>query len=185
MVALLGLVVAAVGLTHGPNLAHIAAGLGLPLSYVQQAQKWARRYGVPLDWVLSTILVESGGKPNVRGDSDGRSVGLMQVNVVAHAHEGVTLAMMLDPAKNIEWGTKYLRQFRDQVEAALGGRTPPIPLDQIVRLAYKGPTTVVAALQRGQNPANISWAPEALARWRNAMARVRPLMGVQSQLVAV
>lgn len=177
VVALTGLVIAAVGLTHGPNLSHVAAGLGLPLLYVQQAAKWARRRGLPLEWVLSTILVESGGKPNVRGDADGRSVGLMQVNVMtpAHVRDGVTVALMLDPAKNIEWGTKYLKQFRDDVLTALGGRNPPIPLDQIVRLAYKGPTTVEDALRRGQNPANISWAPEALARWRNALARVSAL----------
>lgn len=177
VLALTGLVVAAVGLTHGPNLDRVARGLGLPLAYVQQASKWARRRGLPLEWVLSTILVESGGKPNVRGDADGRSVGLMQVNVVAHAQEGATVAKMLDPATNIEWGTKYLREFRDQVLEALGGHPPPIPIDWIVRLAYKGPTTVLATLRHGENPVTISWAPAALVRWRNAMARVTALTG--------
>lgn len=179
VVALTGLIVAAVGLTHGPDLSRIARGLGLPLLYVQQAQKWARRRGLPLEWVLATILVESGGKPNVRGDADGRSLGLMQVNVVAHAKEmaaaGVSMQQMLDPATNIEWGTKYLRQFRDDVLVALGGRNPPIPIDYIVRLAYKGPSTVLAALRKGENPANVSWAPLALQRWGAAMGRVTAL----------
>lgn len=176
LIGLVGIAVAAVGLTRGPNLARVAAGLGLPLLYVQQADKWARRRGVPLEWVLATILVESGGKPNVRGDADGRSMGLMQVNAIAHAQElaaaGLSAGNLLDPTTNIEWGTKYLREFRDDVLAALGGRRPPIPLDWIVRLAYKGPKTVLSVLRQGGNPATISWAPEALQRWQRAMNRV-------------
>lgn len=174
VLALTGLVVAAVGLTYGPNLDRVAHGLGLPRSYVQQAQKWARRRGLPLEWVLATILVESGGNPHAMGDTDGRSRGLMQVNVVANAKD-IGRDDLFDPATNIKWGTFYLKRFRDEVLAALGGRTPPIPLDYIVRLAYKGPATVLAALQRGENPANIAWAPAALARWSAAMGRVRAL----------
>lgn len=179
LVALAGLVTAAVGLTHGPNLQRVAQGLGLPLLYVQQAAKWAKRRGVPLEWVLATILVESGGNPRAVGDADGRSRGLMQVNVIAHARElaaaGLSAESMFDPAKNIEWGTKYLREFRDAVLAALRGRTPPIPLDWILRLYYKGPSTVLAALRQGGNPASISWAPPALKRWAAAMAKVTAL----------
>lgn len=184
MIALTGLVVAAVGLTQGPNVQKVALGLGLPVSYVAAARKWSTWYRVPFEWVLATILVESGGKPNVRGDADGRSVGLMQVNVVAHAKEladaGLTPASMLDPAKNIEWGTKYLRQFKDAVEGELGGRTPPIPLSWIVRLYYKGPSTVTGVLRKGGNPGTISWAPEALQRWAAAMGRVTALTGKQT-----
>lgn len=177
LIAMAGIVAAAYKLTAGSNLRYVAAGLGLPLSYVQLADKWGRRRGLPLEWVLTTILVESGGKPNVAGDSDGRSAGLMQVNTSAHASEmaqaGVSRAQMFQPATNIEWGTKYLRQFRDEVLVALGGRRPPIPLDYVVRLAYKGPTTVEGMLRRGENPATLPWAPEALRRWQEKMSLVR------------
>lgn len=180
LLAITGLIVAAVKLT-GPDASRVAAGLGLPVAYVQSARKWATLYRVPFEWVLATILVESGGKPNVRGDADGRSLGLMQVNVVAHAAEmaqaGVTATQMLDPDTNIHWGTKYLRQFTDLVQGALGGRPPPIPLDEIVRLSYKGPATVVKVLQQGGNPATISWASEARRRWIAAMARIRSAQG--------
>ena len=184
VVALAGLVIAAVGLTQGPDTGRVAAGLGFPPSYVAAAKKWSLFYGVPLEWVLATIIVESGGKPNVRGDADGRSLGLMQVNVKAHAAEmaaaGVSVAQMFDPSTNIQWGTKYLRQFKDEVEAVLGGRTPPIPLSWIVRLYYKGPATVTKAIRAGESPATISWAPEALRRWAAAMAKVSALTGRQT-----
>jgi hypothetical protein len=177
LIALAGVGTAAYKLTSGANLRYVAAGLGLPLAYVQLADKWGKRRGLPFEWVLTTILVESGGKPNVAGDADGRSAGLMQVNTVAHAaemaHAGVTRTQMFQPATNIEWGTKYLRQFRDDVLAALGGRPAPIPLDYIVRLAYKGPTTVEGMLRRGENPATLSWAPDALRNWHDKMALVR------------
>ena len=87
MVGIAGLAIAAVGLTQGPDIEKVAAGLGWPVSYVGAANEWAAWYRVPLEWVLATIIVESGGKPNVRGDADGRSLGLMQVNVIAHAAE--------------------------------------------------------------------------------------------------
>lgn len=179
-VAILGLVVAAVGLTQ-PQLQRVATGLGLPLAYVQSAKKWATLHGVPFEWVLSTILVESRGKPTARGDADGRSIGLMQVNSVAHAKElaqaGLTAANLFDPDTNIQWGTKYLRQFKDDVENALAGRKAPIPESWVVRLAYKGPTTVLSALQKGQNPASLAWAPQALQNWAATMEKVGSLTG--------
>lgn len=172
-----GVVAAAVGLTGGPNLARAAGALKLPLAYVASAAKWAKKRGLPLDWVLTTILVESRGNPRAAGDSDGRSVGLMQVNAVAHAAElraaGLTRESLFDPETNIEWGTKYLVQFRDDVLSTLGGRSPPAPLDELVRLSYKGPASVLAALKRGQNPAaTLSWAPPAIANWRQRRAEV-------------
>lgn len=140
---------------------------------IASAKKWARKRGLPLNWVLATILVESGGKPTVTGDAGGRSVGLMQVNTVAHAtdmaKEGVTRASMFNPDVNIEWGTRLMREYRDKILEALGGRTPPAPLDIITRLAYKGPKTVFGVLKRGENPINIPWAPEAIVRWRRAL----------------
>ena len=176
LLGLAGVVAAAVGLSQG-NLKHVAAGLGLPLTYVQSASKWARKRGLQLDWVLATILVESNGNARAAGDSDGRSAGLMQVNTVAHAAEmraaGVTRAQMFDPETNIEWGTKYLRQFRDETQAA-AVHGLPAALDELTRLAYKGPTAVYSVLRRGGNPlTELSWAPEAITRWRQALVRVR------------
>lgn len=179
IVGLVGLAVAAVGLAQGPNIRRVAEGLGLQVSYVAAARKWSTLYRVPFEWVLATILVESGGRADARGDADGRSVGLMQVNVMAHAKD-VTLAQMLNPEQNIKWGTKYLKDFTNDVEGELGGRTPPIPLSWIVRLYYKGPTTVTGVLRKGGNPATISWAPEALRRWSAAMAKVTALTGKQT-----
>jgi soluble lytic murein transglycosylase-like protein len=172
-----GVVAAAVGLTGHPNLVRAATALRLPLPYVQSAAKWARKRGLPLDWVLTTILVESGGRPTAAGDSDGRSVGLMQVNTVAHAAElkaaGLSRESLFDPETNIEWGTKYLAAFRADVLQALGGRSAPAPLDELVRLSYKGPAAVTGALRRGQNPRTaLSWAPEAITNWRQRRAQV-------------
>jgi len=176
LLGLTGVVAAAIGLSHGPNLRHVATGLRLPLAYVQSAAKWAKRRGVPLDWVLTTILVESGGNPHAIGD-DGRSIGLMQINVTAQATEmrakGVTREQMFEPDTNIEWGTKYLVKFRDEVRAA-AVHGLPAALDELTRLAYKGPTPVKSVLRRGGNPlTELSWAQEAISRWRQAMARVR------------
>jgi hypothetical protein len=177
-----GVVAAAVGLTGPQNLTRAALALKLPLAYVQSASKWAKKRGLPLDWVLTTILVESGGKPNVAGDSDGRSVGLMQVNAVAHAAElkaaGLTRNDLFNPEINIEWGTQYLAQFKDGVLDALGGRSPPAPLDELVRLSYKGPAPVESALRRGQNPLQVlSWAPAATTNWRQRRAQVLAALG--------
>jgi len=177
LVGLAGIIAAAVGLTRGPNLTHVAAGLGWPLAYIQAAAKWAKTRGVPLDWVLATIQVESSGNPRAAGDADGRSRGLMQVNVVAHAAElkaaGVAPERLFDPITNIEWGTKYLREFRDAVTAASGTRPLPAPLDVLTRLAYKGPSAVYGALRRGQNPTALSWAGPAIANWQRALLLVR------------
>ncbi len=172
-----GVVAAAAGLTGTHNLTRAAIALKLPLAYVQSASKWAKKRGLPLDWVLTTILVESGGNPRAAGDSDGRSAGLMQVNTVAHAAElkaaGLTRADMFNPDTNIEWGTKYLAQFRDDVQNALGSRSPPAPLDELVRLSYKRPAAVTGALRKGQNPlTTLSWAPDAIANWRQRHAQV-------------
>lgn len=102
----------------------------------------------------------------------------MQVNTVAHADEmraaGVTRERMFAPATNIEWGTKYMQQYRDEVLAAAGGRALPAPLGELMRLAYKGPEAVKSVLRRGGNPLTaLSWAPEAISNWRQKLAIVQ------------
>ena len=148
----------------------------MPLAYVRSAARWAKSRGLPLDWVLATILVESGGNPRATGDEGGRSVGLMQVNSVAHAAElkaaGLSRESLFDPETNIQWGTLYMRAFRDDVQRAGAGRPLPADLGELMRLSYKGPAAVLSALRQGKNPLAFSWAPDAIANWRNKLAYV-------------
>lgn len=152
----------------------------LPSDIVKIAKKWAAARGLPPNWVLATIVVESGGNPNLVGDSGGRSIGLMQVNSIAHADRlaaaGVTREMLFDPDTNVKWGTLLLREVYDQVKKALVGRTPPAPIDVIVRLAYKGPTPVIQALQSGRDPRTLSYAPPSVLAWNDALARTAGLV---------
>lgn len=140
---------------------------------IASAKRWARARGLPTAWVLATILVESEGKVGAVGDEGGRSVGLMQVNTSAHADEmraaGVTRSALFGIDKNIEWGTKVMKDIYDEVRAAIAQRPTPAPIDIVTRLAYKGPKTVIGAIKRGQNPVTLPWAPPAVVRWRRAL----------------
>ena len=180
LAAVIGLAYAGYKLMTGPNVVKIANGLNLSPVVVDYAIRWGRKRGLPLEWILATILVESSGKATAVGDG-GKSIGLMQVNAAAHGAElaaaGLTADNLFDVGTNIEWGTKYMHEFRQKILSLLGGKAPPIPIDEILRLSYKGPATVYAALKAGRNPAAISWAPDALVNWRKAMGRVRALTG--------
>lgn len=180
-----GMILAAYKLTHGPDLTRIAAAAGLPLQYVQIAAKEARKNGLPLDWVVATIMVESKGNPYSRGDAGGKSVGLMQVNVVANAkvlaQAGVAPEQMIDPATNIRIGTQLLAGFKQRVLSALSGRVPPLPLDELTRLEYKGPRSIEGALRSGRDPLTAyPDAVQAVAHWRQALATVRTATGPQT-----
>ncbi len=180
LVAVAGLIFAGYRLMAGPNIVKISNGLRLSPVVIDYAIRWGRKRGLPLDWILATILVESSGNAMAVGDG-GKSYGLMQVNAAAHGAElaaaGLKAEDLFSVPTNIEWGTKYMDEFRQKILTMLAGKAPPIPMDEILRLAYKGPATVYAALKKGQNPANISWAGPALVNWRKAMARVRALTG--------
>lgn len=140
-----------------------ADGPPLTPEIVESAQKWAEARGLPLQWVLSTILVESGGNPRTIGDRfiipEGASIGLMQVNTVAWQNvlkkAGVTRAMLFNIDKNIEWGTRIMRQKYDQVMTALNKtRRPlrnPVPIDVLMRLLYTG-VDVIKAIYNGKDP---------------------------------
>lgn len=142
---------------------------GLPAEYVRLATKWARAYGVPLQWVLTTILVESKGNPNAVGDyhvdPKGASIGLMQINSKAHAAElaaaGLTRESLFNPDTNIEWGTKILRKCVDRVTASLAGRAGDIGL--LARLCYTGVQTT--------NPDTCPSCPTTAANWRARLAQ--------------
>lgn len=173
---LLGLVVVGVAASHIIADRQITAEMRAKLTppMIASAKRWAHRRGLPVPWVLATILVESEGKVGAVGDADGRSVGLMQVNTVAHAREmqaaGVTRTAMFGIDKNIEWGTKVLKEVYDDVKAALASSPVAVPVDVATRLAYKsGSKPIVDVIQQGRNPVTLPWAPPAVVRWRRAL----------------
>jgi soluble lytic murein transglycosylase-like protein len=153
--ALVGLMIAGKSARAQVPVAKIAPRI------VELARKWATLRGLPLEWVLATIWVESGGNPNAIGDG-GISYGLMQVNTRAHAARmaaaGVTPQMLLDPDKNIEWGTLILR------EAALRAKGAGAdPIDVATRHVYTGRSP------QARDPA-------VIARWDDALARTQALV---------
>lgn len=119
---------------------------GINPLYVQLAAKWAAYYEVPLQWVLATILAESGGNPNSVGDyhidPQGASIGLMQVNAVAHrdelAREGLTRDSLFNPDTNIKWGTMILAKCIQRAQSAWGGRGAASDVGLLARLCYTG-----------------------------------------------
>ncbi len=138
------------------------AVVNLTPEIVESARKWAAFYGMPPAWVLATILAESRGNPRAIGDKhiipEGASIGLMQVNTVAHAgalRKGkTTRAMLFIPDVNIKWGTMILRDKYNQVAAALQSAKKPlrgVPTDILTRLLYTGVDTV-RHIYRGTDP---------------------------------
>ena len=154
-----------------------AAGAAIPRrtgwTVLQLAEYWARRRGLPLSWVLATITVESGGKLDTVGDG-GISIGLMQINSRAHATRLARLSLtresLFDPDTNIMMGTQILREAYDRVRAALGGKTPPAPIDVLTRLVYKG-YPVASALREGR-----ALDTNSVARWDAALVKTRALV---------
>lgn len=148
------------------------------------AAKWAKLRGLPVEWVIATILSESGGDPNAVGDYHvdprGASVGLMQVNTVAHkaamAKAGVTRAMLFQPDKNIEWGTMILRDVYVRVANALKQRRSSVPIDQLVRLQYTG-IPVIKAILEGRDPRqNDAAATKKVVAWQRNLAEAQALV---------
>lgn len=141
------------------------------------AASYARRRGLSERLVMATIAIESSGNTMARGDVGGRSRGLMQINTVAHRRElaaaGFDVAHLHDAEIGIAWGTYYLAKFRRDVLKALDGREPPLPIDTLVRLAYKAPAPILRALRNGQNPVNVvPWAADAVIAWDRVVKRI-------------
>lgn len=161
-----------------PAAAAVGKRLGKKLApeVVASARKWALRRGLPLDWVLATIMVESGGDPRRVGDfhvdPKGASVGLMQINTRAHAGRlaiaGVSRDDLFNVDRNIEWGTLILREAADKVRAALARRPSSVPLDVLVRLTYKG-VAASSAVVEGRDPTVAYAVPVSL--WQQALSR--------------
>jgi len=128
---------------------------------INLARKWAATRGLPVKWVVATILAESGGNPTCVGDyhvlPEGASIGLMQVNTGPKAHgpalaaAGVTRAMLFDPGINIEWGTRILRGAYDVVRKALEKRPSKVPVEKLLRLQYRG-VQASNAVEQGRDP---------------------------------
>ena len=144
-----------------PNYARIGSLLGWGPNgsqIVQSAYKWSQKRGLPFPWVLATIIVESGGNPRSTGDANGESKGLMQVNTVANAavlrQYGYGPSDMYDIDHGIEIGTLLMKQFYDKVKQH-GAARVRTPIDETLRLSYKGPEPVYNALDRGQEPSSL------------------------------
>lgn len=158
------------------------------------AEKWAAARGLPLQWVLATILVESGGDVRKVGDCydksgnrlpECKSLGLMQVNWVAHGERlrrdrlAQNREDLFDPETNIKIGTLFLREAYDLVLRELAGTTPNTPIDLLTRFAYKGPAPTKQAIRQNEAPQNARKQDGSLlfpdgatvvARWSRALA---------------
>lgn len=136
--------------------------------FVALAAKWAAAYNLPLQWVLATILSESNGNPNTVGDyhvdPQGASIGLMQVNVVAHRDElaraGLTRNDMFNPDINIQWGTMILAKCVQSARNRGGG-----DVGLLARLCYTG------AVRSGTDTASCSSCPTTAMRWNENLNR--------------
>lgn len=148
------------------------------------ARKWAKKRGIPASWILATIFVESGRDACKKGDyqkhPDGASIGLMQVNTVAHPDLmeklGLSREDLFDPDKAVEIGSYILAQRAEQIMAALAGRPAPGGLGVLVQLAYKGRVPqILTQLARGEDPREIHGA-DVLARRSNALVQAEALV---------
>jgi hypothetical protein len=159
---------------------------------VALAQKWAAARGLPLTWVLATIIAESAGNPRTIGDyhiiPEGASIGLMQVNTVSEApwlnRAHVTRQMLFNPDTNIEWGTAVLlRKYKQVLDTLAKSRNRkvataiaqnPALLGELVRLLYTG-VDVVRHIYRGTLPDPKKTAV-TVGNWRRNLVAVAPLV---------
>lgn len=91
--------------------------------YSALVNKYAQRYNVSPELVKRVIKVESGGNPTAASGTG--PVGLMQVSRALAKQYGYKPEDRLDPEKNIEMGTRYLREnlnaFGGNIQKALLG----------------------------------------------------------------
>ena len=75
----------------------------------------SRRFGVPADWIVAVMRVESGG--DARAVSRAGAIGLMQVMPATYAELRRDLGLGVDPfdiRDNVLAGTAYLRRMFDR-----------------------------------------------------------------------
>ena len=68
--------------------------------------------GLPIELVEALIYCESSWRVDAVGD-DGKSIGLMQINAVAH---DLPREKLFDPVYNVEFGCKLLKEFCTRFE---------------------------------------------------------------------
>lgn len=153
------LLAALAGSVQAQTVQQMARGARLSPAIVKLAKKWAAARGLPPEWVVATIILESGGNPNAhnrRGRDD--SYGLMQVNWLAHGDAltkaGVRPADLFDPNTNIDWGTRILKDSLTRAQRA-GAPSTFIA----TRLAYTGRSATSVP------------APDKAVEWREALAQ--------------
>jgi len=137
----------------------------LSKAIVALAKKWARARGIPVEWVIATILIESGGKQYAHAQTAREdSYGLMQVNYRVHgdkiAAAGDSAEDLYNPDINIKWGTLILR---DAYKKALASGSSH-PIDLATRLVYN----------YGHMPAAPD--PKKVVAWSNAMAQTQAIV---------
>ena len=151
---------------------------GITAEMYASAKKWAAKRGLPVPWVLTTIINESSANPRAIGDQ-GRSYGLMQVNHTAHmarlAKHGMVPDDLFIVDKNIMVGTEIMREFYDQIVKILAGRPAPADMGVLLRLYYRGPALVAKALR--ENPPRdptptFPQGPESAGKWASTLSKV-------------
>lgn len=86
------------------------------LDWSDLAERYGRKHGVPPEWIIAIIAIESGGDPAAQNKC---CAGLMAIYAKLH---GKTRQEMLDPEKNVDYGASLLGRSRkkglDFVESA-------------------------------------------------------------------
>lgn len=83
----------------------------------------ARRFGLPVDLFSQQVQTESAG--DARAVSPKGAIGLAQIMPATAKEMGYTVTEMLDPAKNLEAGAKYMRRMLSEAKRqnpSLSGR---------------------------------------------------------------
>jgi len=150
------------GIAKGANVEKKLGDCALKAQYIALARKWAVIRGLPVEWVLATICSESLGKEkSYISSSKEKSVGLMQINTLAHGDRlqkaGVTVQALYNPDKNIEWGTLILKEAYDTVKRVLKGKPHPTQIDLLTRLIYVG-YPISNELLSGRDPVDEAYA---------------------------
>jgi hypothetical protein len=142
------------------------------------AAKWAAARGLPLQWVLATILRESGGDPKAQNKSAKEdSRGPMQVNV--RAHPKFANVNLYDADKGIEAGTEIMAGRLKTLREHLAKCAAPLAYseDVYLRLAYALPVPVYEMLDKAKSRTDtvhpFKDAEVYVERWGNAMRAVR------------
>ena len=148
---------------------------GISPEIVRLAKKWAAIRGIPVEWVLATIKIESGGDVCKVGKAG--EIGLMQVypkpNVALLKELGVSAQGLFNADKNLKVGTALLKQRWEQVHAATGGSSS-VPVGTLVALAYWGPGPTLKAIREGTDPRLEN--PQRVANWNAALQATAPLV---------